>query len=203
MNLILDPQKCIITIPGETLLPDVSFGIESVVDYFLGRKVARFDCFRTKLPNGDCRLEFNALKKSGKMAISKIMSVGNAVSQGYFPQYILDSECFLNEPGFQSSVEDGQHRHIGMVSKSLHSGQTVSIIETPDIRPDIPLCHLSYGLSDMFTGLFALGVKYVKWQASIQKTQLYVRHNLTDEQLKKYLTSSQDYDLTQMAKELR
>lgn len=61
---------------------------------------------------------------------------------------------------------------------------------------------IAYGIGDMFTGFFALGVKFLKWQGSLHTVQCYLRHNLTDEQIAQYLISKQDYDITAKALKL-
>lgn len=199
-KLELNPQHCAITLFGGSPLTEMAFGIETAISHFLGRKVARFECKRSKLDNGDCRLDFTALKQSGPMVISKVMNIRNAANEGFYPKVILDSECFLNEPGFSSLVEDGQHRHQGFVSKS-DANMTTTVVES-DANPNTSLALISYGLGDMFTGLFALNVRYVKWQGSLTKTQLYIKHNISEQKLTQYLTASQDYDVARKIKTL-
>jgi len=201
-KLEMNPRNCIATISGDSLLTEMSFCIETVASHFLGRKVSRFECKRTKLSNGDCQLDFSALKQSGPMVISKVMNIRNAVSQGYYPKFILDSECFLNEPGFSTTpfaASDGQHRHRGYNQKS--DAITTSVVES-DTNSEALLASLSYGLGDMLTGLFALNVKYVKWQGSLKKNQLYFKHDMSEQKLKSFLNSNQDYDLNRKIKTL-
>ena len=51
------------------------------------------------------------------------------------------------------------------------------IIMGHEYKSDIPLSVIAYGMSDMFTGLFALGIKKIKWQGSLYGSQLYFNHN--------------------------
>lgn len=196
-KLELNQQHCTVTLAGNSPLTELSFGVEIVASHYLGRKVSRFECKRSKLDNGDCRLEFTALQPSGPIVISKVMNVRDAVSQGFYPRDI--SESFLNESAFSAMAQDGQHRHRGFTSKS--DNLTTSVVES-DTNPNTTLALLSFGLGDMFTGLFALSVKDVKWQGSVKKTQLYFKHNLSDQIVKEFLTSRQDYDLNRKIKTL-
>ena len=82
-----------------------------------------------------------------------------------------------------------------VVGKKQDGSNTTSIVESYDLMPDLPLTVLTYGISDMFTGLFALNVNYVKWQGSLKQVQLYIRHALSDKQLGDFLLSNKDYDI--------
>jgi len=200
IDVVYEPERCFVVASPDTPLADISFSVESAICHFIGRKVARFECRRSRSDNGECVLEFNALKKPGPMAISKVMNLAAAVREGLFPKMILDSDDFFNEPGFgeSSMILDGTHRH----ASKANPNTITSIIEA-EPEPAVPIALISYGLSDMFTGLFALGVNYLKWQGSLKKTQLYIRHNLSENQLHRYLKSSQDYDVASLASTLK
>lgn len=201
MNILInyDLGSCKVSITGDSTLTEVAFAVESVTSHFLGRGVNRFDCTRTRQENGNCVLDFKSLKKSGPMVLSKVGSVGFAVAENLFPRDIPDGENFKLEKGFEKIVSDGQHRHASMmvVGQKKEAGKITSIVESHFIRSDLPFAILTYGLGDMFTGLFALKCEYVKWQGSLNKTQLYIRHNLTDKQLNRFLLSESDYDIQQ------
>lgn len=120
------------------------------------------------------------------------------------PQYINPQDKFqVEETGFEKLASEGQHRHgslgrmSAMVGRKTEGSNCTSIVESYDLQPEIPVTLLSYGLGDMFTGLFALGVNYVKWQVSLKMVQLYIRHSLTDDQLTKFLIKSGDYNIRQ------
>jgi hypothetical protein len=202
MNILMncDLDSCIASISAESTLTEVSFAVEAAACHFLGRGVNRFDCTRTREEKGTCVLKFKALKKSGPMQISKVGSIGSAVESGLIPRKIPANEKFqLEESGFQKIVTEGQHKHGGprLASRKQDGSTCTSIIESHDLRPELPLSILSYGLGDMFTGLFALNCHYVKWQVSLDTIQLYIRHNLSDERLAKFLLSNADYVIDQ------
>lgn len=197
MNILInyDLESCAASISADSTLTEVAFAIDSVTSHFLGRGVNRFDCTRTKQQNGNCVLNFKALKKSGPMVLSKVASIGFAVAEKIFPRDILDVEKFeLNDKGFEKVVLDGQHKHGSIINKK-DGGNTISIVESFVLRPELPFSILTYGLGDLFTGLFVLNCNYLKWQGSLNKVQLYIRHNLTDKELSKFILSDEDYDV--------
>ena len=82
-----------------------------------------------------------------------------------------------------------------VVGRKSEGSNCTSIIESYDLKPEIPVTILTYGLGDLFTGLFALNVNYIKWQVSLKLVQLYIRHNLTDKQLSQFVLTNSDYDI--------
>ena len=191
-------EKCVADITADCVLTEIAFAVESVASHFLGRGVNRFDCTRIRQENGNCTLHFKALKKSGPMVLSKVCSVGFAVNENLFPRNIPAGENFqFEEKGFENIVSDGQHKHGSILVRKKEGGESTSIIETFHLKPEVPFDVLTYGLGDMFTGLFALKCNYVKWQGSLNKIQLYIRHRLTEEQLKKFLITNSDYNIHQ------
>jgi hypothetical protein len=206
ISIVYGLNQCVVDVTADADLTEVAFAVESVSSHFLGRGVNRFDCTRTRQENGDCRLHFKALKKSGPMLISKVCSIDLAVRENLFPKNIPADEHFqLEETGFNfEKVADGQHRHRNViVCRKKENNNTTSIIESFLLKPELPLDVITYGLGDMFTGLFALNCKYVKWQGSLNKVQLYVRHNLSDEKLKSFLLSNSDYEINRKVSTLK
>lgn len=201
-------QECVADISADCVLTEIAFAVESVTSHFLGRGISQFDCTRTRQENGNCTLQFKSLSTlrfTKPMALSKVCSIGYAVGQKYFPSNIHASELFqLGEKGFEKIVSDGQHKHGGsiLVGRKKGENETTSVIDTFHLKPEVSLDVLTYGLGDMFTGLFALNCNYVKWQGSLNKTQLYIRHKLTEEQLNQFLKSNSDYDIRQKVKNL-
>lgn len=205
-KLEYNQQQFSAVLSGELPLTEMAFACETAVSHFLGRSVSRFECQRTKLENGDARLEFNALKESGPITVSKVMTIHSALNEGVLSRRISDADSFLKEAEFVSSsslpmLEDGQHRHQGYASRKSENF-TSTIIEASGFSGTSTLALISFGLSDMFTGLFALGVNYIKWQGSGEKTQLYCKHNLSESTLIAFLKSKQDYDLKRKIKTL-
>jgi hypothetical protein len=133
------------------------------------------------------------------MQISKVGAIGYAVQSGLIPANIAPGEKFqVEETGFEKIVSEGQHRHGRMssvVGRKTEGSNCTSIVESYDLKPEVPVTVLTYGLGDMFTGLFALNVNYVKWQVSLKMVQLYIRHNLTDKRLSEFMLSNSDYDI--------
>jgi hypothetical protein len=196
-NIAFYPDKAEAIISGDSVLTDVAFAIEAVCSNFLGRGAYRFELTRQKRDNGNCVLEAKALVESGPVKMSKVASVIAAASQGVFP-FTLDSDFKKSEPGI---VSEGQHQYFGFYGRKDKDSAT-TVIETRDLEPNTPMSMISYGLADMFTGFYALGVKYLKWQGSLGQTQLYLRHNLTDQQIREYLLSTKDYEVQQLVSKL-
>jgi hypothetical protein len=202
MNVLIsyDLDSCTASISADSTLTELAFAVESAVSHFLGRGVNRFECTRTRQENGNCVLNFKALKKSGSMKFSKVASLGSAVDAGILPKNIPGHENFQMEEGFDKVISEGQHKHGTAIvgrKKEADGSTWTSIVESFDLNPELPISLLTYGLGDMFTGLFALNCRYLKWQVSIKKTQLYIRHSVSCETLKRFLVATQDYNITQ------
>lgn len=202
MNILIDYtlDTCTASISADSQLTEVAFAVESAASHFLGRGVNRFDCTRTRQPSGTCVLSFKALKKSGPAQFSKVGALGYAVQEGLIPAIISAGEKFqVEETGFDRIVSEGQHRHAGLrsavVGRKSEGSNCTSIVESYDLKPEVPVTVLTYGLGDLFTGLFARNVNYVKWQVSLKLVQVYIRHSLTDDELHKFLISNSDYDI--------
>jgi hypothetical protein len=201
MNILINYnlESCTASISADSTLTEVAFAVEACCNHFLGRGVNRFECTRSRQPNGTCVLSFKALKKSGPMVLSSVGALGYAVREGIIPATIAPGDKFqIEESGFERIVSEGQHRHGRMssvVGRKIEGNNSTSIVESYDFKPEIPVTVLTYGLGDMFTGLFAQGVNYVKWQVSLKLVQLYIRHNLSDEKLHKFLLTNADYDI--------
>lgn len=192
-----DTVSCSATISSDSPLTEVSFALEIAISNFLGRGVHRFDCSRTREENGDCTLTLRALCHSGPIQLSKVASLENAAQSGLFPRQLI-KEDFKLEKETDQLIAGGQFKHQSVsFKKKANENQNLSIIETIDLDTKIDLAVIGYGLSDMITGLFALGIKYVKWQGSIKKTQLFVKHSLTENRLQQYLRDRQDYNVNQ------
>lgn len=210
MNVMINysPENVAVLIDANATLTEVSFAMESVTGYFIGRGVSGFECIRSSGQQGNCILSIKPLSKAGPMEISKVGTIAYAISQGLFPEDIPASQLFQVEHDFEKSISDGQHKHgtmkkqVSLLGSKKEGKDTVSIIESFYLKPDLPLTVLSFGLADMFTGLFALDCEYIKWQGSLKKTQLYIKHNITEEALKRFLMSNHDYDINRKVSSL-
>jgi hypothetical protein len=136
------------------------------------------------------------------MVLSKVGNIGYAVQSGTYP--LILNHDFLKEVEAKREpvIHEGQNR----LSKYFASLQKENFIESVvcsyDFDPRVPLSHITYGLSDMFTGLFARGVTYLKWQGSMKESQLYVQHKFPEKELHDYLMASQDYELRRKVRTL-
>lgn len=192
MDVNYKPDSATIRVEPKEVLTELSFGIESVANNFLGRGVYRFEFTRYKGDRGECLVTAKALCPSGPPRLSQVSQLGMAVKEGIIPRDIPLSDQF------QKSIlvaQDGQN---------VVGGWTESIVENEYVRPDLQMCVISYGLSDLVTGLFALGVNHVKWQGSLRRIQTYIRHKMDQERLLRYIREqgNGDYDINMKVEKL-
>lgn len=195
VNIEYSPNKIRCMLGLDAKLADMSFAIESTVNYFFGRSVYRWSLERGHLPQKRFIITANALCIPTEMLLSQVAPVEYAVKSGVLPRKFKEHELW-DRTGNSSSdkwLPDGQHR---LVNTFQEGDFTVSIVHTKQLIPSMPLGHLSYGLADMISGFFYRGVKFVKWQGSYSDTQLYIRHHMSHDEIREYLQSKEsDYDL--------
>jgi hypothetical protein len=171
-------------------LTQLSYSLESAINYFLGCGHTRWYVQRRLAPNNFVQILIGSLEEVENLQLqaSQVTPLSSAVQSNLFPKQL--SELWEEEnPHDNSWVSDGQNK----IKKSKR--ENVSIIVSHDINPQITLGLVAYGLADMITGLFCLGSKYVKWQGSLKSTQLYIHHNLSQKELLKYFADNKDYDV--------
>jgi len=187
------PESAKIVVSPDSDLTELSFAVEAVLSNFIGRGCASFEFVRSKSENKSCVLEAKTLVPVGPMVLSKAANIEYAVKDGKYPRALTQN--FLKEPAFRSVVSEGQNR-LTKYFASMQQDFIESVVCSYDFDPRVPLSHITYGLSDMFTGLFAKGVTYLKWQGSMKESQLYVRHKFPEKELHDYLKlTAQDYEL--------
>jgi hypothetical protein len=194
-NILYQPDFAKIVISPDSDLTELSFSIESVLANFVGRGCASFEFTRSTQPDKSCIIEAKALEKCGPMILSKVGNIGYAVQSGTYPRILTRSFLTEVQQNREPVIREGQNR-LAKYFASLKSENFIeSVVCSYDFDPKVPLSHITYGLSDMFTGLFAKGVTYLKWQGSMKESQLYVRHKFPEKELHAYLMASQDYEL--------
>lgn len=179
-----------ITLGPNSDLTELSFGIETAITNFFGRGICKFDIYRSKTEDGSAIIELNALSPIGPMVMSKVASYQSMIQEGLYPQ-------ILTTDFKQDGITEGQNKYIGKIK-----GQTKTVIETDGPDPKSSIGVTAYGLSDLFTGFFNLGINYMKWQGSVKGVQIYIRHDLTEREVQSYLKSRVDYPLRKAVKEL-
>lgn len=197
LGITYTPDKCTANIDGRVPLTHLAFAVESIASYFFGCAVSRFACERTSPHHPDCQLTFTALDEPGPMRLSKVASVGSAVREGLWPRKIPENACFQAEENrIRKNKIDAEpiSQQITFYAPEEYL-QSSCIIVGHEYKSDAPLSEIAYGMSDMFTGLFALGVKKIKWQGSLLGSQLHFSHNLDNKQILGFLGSSKDYDI--------
>lgn len=190
-NILFRPSSAKIIVAPDGDLTELSFAIECILANFIGRGCAAFEINRSKLADKSCVLDAKALMECGPMILSKVGNLGYAAQSGNYP--IKLSHDFLADR--ERVAHEGQNRLAKYFASAKGESFTESVICSYEFDPRLPIAHITYGLSDMFTGLFAKGVTYLKWQGSMKQSQLYVQHTFSETELHKYLLAEQDYDL--------
>ena len=197
------PDKCIANIDGRVPLTHLSFAVESIASYFFGCAVSRFECERTSPHHPDCQLIFTALDEPGPMRLSKVASVGSAVREGLWPRQIPENACFQAEANrIRKNKIEIEPITQQMTFFAAEEHPAACIIMGHEYKSDAPLSEIAYGMSDMFTGLFAIGIKKIKWQGSLMGSQLYFNHNSENAQILNFLRSNKDYDINRLVSTL-
>lgn len=190
-QIIFRGNKVKIILGASSDLTEMSFALETAISHFLGRGIYIYSVTRSKSEN-NCIVELQANCTIGLMQMSNVASIGSAVNAGLIP-----NKCLQDFREEQDKVLDGQNQY------QKTTGKNISVIEGKNLDKNVQLSTISYGLADMLTGLFYLGVNYAKWQYSIQSTQLLFRHDLTDNQIQQFLKSKQDYPLREIVSKLK
>lgn len=188
--LTYDQDNVSIFCPPGTKLVDLSFSLEAMSNNFCGRGVYRWAVKRSRGEDGGCIIIGKALCKSGPLKMSQVTHLGSAVQQKLIPMNIPSNELFVFAGMSDRLARDGQNL------RRMFRSDTESVIESHDISPDLQIASLSYGFADMMTGLFALGITETKYQISRMTSQLYIKHNLSDERIIRYFEQQgNDYDI--------
>lgn len=194
-NILFRPNSAKIIVAPDGDMTELSFATECVLSNFIGRGCASFEFSRSSLADKSCVIDAKTLENAGPMILSKVGNLGYAVQNGTYPRIL--SRDFLKEMKSEREpvIQEGQNRLAKYFASLQKEGFTESVVCSYDFDARVPISHITYGLSDMFTGLWAKGVAYLKWQGSMKQSQLYVRHKFPEKELHEYLMASQDYDL--------
>lgn len=188
----------IVCLPGSPL-PELSFALEFASNNFCGRGVYRWDIERDKGESGAAIVNLVSLMPDDKkrpLQISQVAQLGGAVEQGIIPAKLQPTESFRFDKENPRLAKDGQNRQKKLFNfTSKEEGWAESIIESHDLSLYTTLATFSYGFGDMIVGLFALGVRHLKYQITQKTCQLWIKHKLTDEQIVRYFLDQKDYNI--------
>ena len=188
-SVTFDQESCTVVCSPDTKLTDLSFSLEFMSNNFCGRGVYRWSVKREKSADGGIVVVGKAMSKSGPLQMSQVTQLGSAVEQGLIPLDLRKDELFM--PEGPSLAQDGQN-----LRRKMSYSKSESVIEGHEVNPNIRLANLSYGFADMVTGLFAIGVKEIKYQLAQRTNQLYIKHNMSDERLIRYFQQEgTDYNI--------
>jgi hypothetical protein len=187
-------NSCAIICEPKLVLTELSLALEFMANSFIGRGVYRWSVDRLKGDNGECIVTGKALSPSGVTKVSQVMRLMDAVEAGLLPRHLNPIDFFEMPNSASQLAKDGQNRRL--IGKANPDGWTESIIEATDISPQGQLAIFSYGFADMAVGLFALGVRHLKYQFSLTKSQIYIKHMLDDKRLIEFFRSvGNDYKI--------
>jgi hypothetical protein len=197
-NISYSTSSCHIVCSADSLLPELALAMEFISNHFMGRGVYRWSIERDKNTDGHCVVEAQSLMAPSEMPkilqISQVAPLGMAVHNKILPYNIPLKESFLFGANTEPLAYDGQNRRRLFCSQS--EDWTESIIESRDVNPTVQLSMLSWGFADMTVGLFALGVRSLKYQISQKTSQIYIKHKLDEKRLCKYFQSqASDYNI--------
>ena len=168
-----------ITISKDRPLTELSFGLQAYIEFFLGSGCWQFEFGRYKLENKDCKVIVRPLIPLGALRVSNVTQVGGLVEMGLLPR-----SCTPWDLSTQYA-SDGPHR----VNKEGSEG---TIIEIHNIRPEIPLSSLSFGLSDQIVGLFWKGTRTIRYQLSLNLAQVWFGFGMSNKELIKFARDQAD-----------
>lgn len=174
-TLQFSADSCTINCPPQLILTDLSLALEFLAENFIGRGVYRWSLDRLKGDDGQCLILAKAMSPSGPTKISTVMTLGVAVREGFLPRNLKDNELFPRFNQTPTLAKDGQNRKF-----DENDGWQESVIEAHQCDPHGQLSVMSYGFADMCVGLFNLGIRHIKYQISLNTSQIYVKHKIEE-----------------------
>lgn len=189
-TITYDSDSCAIGCQHGTGLTELAFALEFACNNFVGRGIYRMAVERPARGNKFSQAFVKSLMPDEfrPMLVSQTILLGDAVKQGVILSDIPIKNSFRfgieNMTEIVKSLGDGQTRFgTARLFSSNVSGWAETIIESKDISPDQQMSIYSYGFADMVVGLFALGVRDIKYQITQKTCQLYIKHKLPDAKL--------------------
>jgi hypothetical protein len=179
VTLELDSKVVNIYALESTPLPEISFAISSGMAWMMGQGVYMVtgNVFNEK--NRALSINIRALVTPKPLMHSTHSTVAGLVETGYLPRALHVKETI--SPG-ESVIRahDGNNR--------VGSNREGTFINTGDLRPDVSLGDLAFGVADQFVGQFCQGAKAVEWRGSLKLCQVWFNIGMTPTELGEYAT---------------
>ena len=164
IKLTMTAERVEIICSPDTLFPEYSCAIEQGFEWFFGRGIAAFKAERSKDPaTREQLVTLTALTPGRSLAFSLVTPLGDLAADNYWPEEIPFDKVW-QLPGVRHEIRDGQHR-------LFRANKEGTIIQQYGMDKNLPIGMLAYGLSDLITGFFWQGAKWVKYQSSLGLTQ--------------------------------
>ena len=155
-------------IPSDVQVSWVSFTIEQGLEWMLGKGVSRMKFERKLLPDKKVELTIE--------------------SDGINPQSLkFASVTRLKILADEAAIPEEIEEKYGVGE----AGGTV--LTSEDLREDLTIADLTYGLSDMIVAFFLKGAQKARYQISRKDGQLWVDLGMSDRELAAFLAKERDY----------
>ncbi len=174
--LEMEPRAVNITAKANTPLPEISFAVSSGMTWMMGQGVYMVRC-GVFMNGGKLLLCMQALTTPKPLMHSTHSTVAGLVESGYLPKELHVKET-INPGESVIRAHDGNNR--------VGSNQEGTFTNTGDLKPDVSLGDLAFGVADQFVGQFCQGAKQVEWRGSLKLTQVWFNIGMTPTELRDY-----------------
>lgn len=183
MKIELKSSEVVFDMPNDTKLPVLSFAIQIGLEYMLGCGVWRLEMARYKLDNMS-RLVYRALVPARALTVSSASHLRSMFyDEKLLPLTIPKVDLWQNE---DKLAPDGSSR--------IHQHRQETVISMPDIKTDISLGYLCFGLSDQIVGQFFKGATTCRIQVSQKVLQCWYNRGYSLQGLEEHIREEKDYD---------
>jgi len=175
-------------VPGNHTLPELSQLFDFSFCWWLGRGVYKFTVVRFKDPEGNLEALIVPKSRPKVLAVSPVTDLATLVKEKYFPTELHAVEALIMNQHVK--VRDGQNRI------SATTARDGTIMQHHDLRPQLTIAEMAFGLSDAVVGSFCLGAKKFEWCGSMTLTQAWHDVGLNQNQLERYVKQRYEYAAT-------
>lgn len=188
----MEPSEVRILASPKTLLTEISFAATSGVAWMLGRGVHLIKGIATE-EGRHFRLTLRAMSDPRVLALSNFSTVVDMVRAGYFPIELQESQR-LGPPGEKVIPRDGNNR--------VATNTEGTLTNTFELKPELALAALAFGVGDQMTGDLANGATVVEWRGSAKLCQQWFNVGLAPEQADRFARERWCYDPTWTAQKI-
>jgi hypothetical protein len=186
MQVQYTPESTLLVCPPNTLLPVLSFGIESATNWYFGHGCSSLEIVR----KSNFTVAVKPLAPLKEFQFSRVAPLSELVRSGYWPKDIPFDKLW-KVPGERQEIRDGHARLFRYNKENC-------IMQSFGMLSNTPLSEVSWGLADFTVGMFWFGATYVKWQQSMQVCQMQCDKGFTEEEMIHYISDTEPgYSLNQ------